>query len=406
MESTPEVLALVERYEGQFRGLLNEIEAARLLDEPVDEEVPLPSLAEQVNQLLRTSGELQGILVGGIESDSQSSSEQLEPFEQSAARRLAASAAGDFLAGEALALLVIAPHELTSSWLEDRQRDVSLGLLSDLLEGPSVLDHDVADEVRFSRDPAGVVLRSIRFDFEFVSRGMRGERLPGVSGGARRSEIQRVERAVDEVISDGAETLEKTILSGIFVLGGSEVMVHLSRFLGQSFLDPSNVHSGLPWVIRKVFEFFDAARSKITALFSGKLDKIKDPIQRLVDKARERFEEVVLGSIFHVDELDEECRRRLNGCHDEATKRRAVEAIERVPSHCRDWTRWARYGARGIRVARSLAVFGSGGTLWPVLLAASAGLSGYTLWVVQDHLDWPSVGWIPGRYEGVARLLP
>ena len=78
--------------------------------------------------------------------------------------------------------------------------------------------------------------------------------------------------------------------------------------------------------------------------------------------------------------------------------------VGRVPEHAKDWERWARYGARGIRIARSLKIF-AGGSLSPVLLALSAGLSGYTLWVVQDHLDWPDSNSIPEHSKGIRLSL-
>ena len=394
MQTTPDLADAINAYESAFTNFLDGIQengdsvrGAIATNEPFnDAEDNLDALAEAY---LETSNALSTLLVNGADEDDYGT-----PFFEHGRRRLMALAAGDFLAGEALSLLAAT----TPAGIPILQ--------TTLFEGPSIAEVEILDRLRGGEDPFDVLLQDIRNnDLPSVIAGVSG--MSAVRGGADSidNDMERVKEAINQVVKSGADTIERTVLAGIFTLDGAGISSHIATFLSGSF-DNTEAGRGIRWLVKKVCKIFSAARDKIVHVIgAGWLSIISDVFQEAVDWLKRGVEQRLLRSTLQVHDLERECQSLLDGITDPSDRSNALDEVCRVPEHCDDMERWARYGATGIRIARALQMFVAGGLLWPILLAISAGLSGYGFWVVQDHLDWPTWKPFPQYFPGVRLTL-
>ena len=219
METTQELDAAINLYESSLTDLLDVIVGdGPSIREQIDDAAPdleFGAVEETADLYLRASSNLADILQSGIAGDNRETADEppgYELFQQLAIRRLAAASAGDFIAAEALSLIAVTT------------RQASADLAGTLFEGPQVVDSATLESIRQGADPLNALLTDLRYrSVPEVILGIRG--LYRASGGANGNlqEMLRVEHAVNKIIDDGAETLEKTITAGVVSLDASGI---------------------------------------------------------------------------------------------------------------------------------------------------------------------------------------
>jgi hypothetical protein len=390
MES-PALDDAIGAYAGRLGRLLDAVsERESEIREALEEDLEYEdrALEDLIGGYLEASDRLRGLLVEGAAAETPAT-----PFTLHAIRRLGAAAAGDLLAAQAVALL----GATTPSAFSDLVQGVS--------EPPPLYGEPVLEVLRQGVDPFPSLLDDVRRTARpLVLRALSGG--PVVLGGSGAvgvaGAMAEVRSAIAAVVGDGAATLERTAMAGVAAFGGAGVGAHVVNFFtGDIFRNAGH----LRWLLRKVLALFEAARRKLLALFGTEgPDAVRRLLERVIGPAEERLERRLLRRVLNVDGLEEQCQDLLEAKSDSA-RAQAVARLAPISERARELYRWAGYGATGIRIARTLQVFAAAGALWPALLAMSVGLSGFTLWIVQDHLDWPEWGWVPEHFPGVRLSL-
>ena len=205
--------------------------------------------------------------------------------------------AGDFIAAEALSLIAVTT------------RQASADLAGTLFEGPQVVDNAMLESIRQGADPLDALLADLRY------RSVP-EVMLGISGLYQYQEVQtaihrmlRVEHAIDQIIDDGAETLEKTITAGlIYPLDAGGIGAHVAEFFGGAFVGAAH-QRGVGRVVRKVLEIFSAARDKILAVFGNWVPAVRKLTESSLDELKQSAERWILRRILDVDSLEAKCHR-------------------------------------------------------------------------------------------------
>jgi hypothetical protein len=340
-----------------------------------NEELPsfvTTSVSGVIDRYLVASGALGGALRAYIPS------EPGPAGPRSAVRRLAASAAGDLLVAGFLASLVGAEAGLGS---------------------PAPEDEDQAQIPRFVSE---------------VAIGVSGPL--EVRGAATADSLRTsLNGAIDNVMAAGDATISKVVRRCFFGV----IFDALFEGLGSvaAVVEHLSDQSALGWMLKKVYRIVDLAREKLLAVVGA------DRMRSIAATTREELRVVAetqahggldlllsygarrLYDVEGLRRLADTWVRELDRDPGESSlagvEERLSPVLDRIPEDARLWLQWAEVGAFGVRLAR-VAVHGPARA---GLYVAGGLLTLYTLFVIQDHLDWPQVTLFPDFATGIRAAM-